>query len=424
MSDERVYAFYSGSIFANFEFNNNKQTDSWDEIAAATGAATWNDDGYVSMVTPAVNDRIVRQTKEYYTAKSYKYNIALFTAVLNIEVANTDNAPGEFGSTSRIGVFDDKDDKTESTDLGYFFEYTITDGATETATNPLRHPLKVGIRYNSTANQLGDTIISQNSFNINDLNRNTHISIPEWSKIYTYEIKYNAIGYVEWAIYLDGERILLHKEQDISSILNTLPKFNMPLRFELDNTDNTDTGTPATTYQMRQFHASIIYENSDNWESNIQPIYNLAPLTTNEMLYTIDTFTYEPIFSVRLKSTYIRDPIRLYEVMYLVQKRGPFVFAIIRNGTPTTASWTNPGSKFKLEYDISSNAIASTADCIYEEYVDADIYSVNHQPSKLQSYFPPIASTISGVADIFTIVARKMSQIKVTCNWQFKWIQN
>ena len=433
MSDDRVYGTQPGSICANFEFNNNKQTDSWDELAAFTATGTWNDDGYVAMATPAIDDRIVRQSKEYYMAKSYKYNTALFTAILNVETANTDNVAGEFGSTSRVGVFDDLSDKPETTDLGFFFEYTITDGATVTATNPLQHPLKVGVRYNSTANTLGDTLVSQDSFNVNDLNRNTHISISEWSKIYTFEIKYNAIGHVEWAIYLDGERILLHKEQDISNIIHVLPKFNMPLRFELDNTTangNTDTAVaPPVTYEMRQFHTSMICENGttnpcNGWNAPPIMVYHLAPLTTSELIYTIDTFSYEPIFSIRLKADYIRDPIRLYEVMYLVHKRGPFIFAIIRNGTPATASWQDPGSAYKLEYDVSSSSIGSTADCIHEEYVDANGGGVDHKQSKFELCLPPITSSIDGTPDEFTIVARKMSVLKVTSHWQFRWTQD
>jgi len=440
MADNRVCGPHQDIVCANYEFNNSLQLDTWSEIVTAAGTttaiatATANDDGYVAMDVPVNGDRIVRQSKEYFSSKSYKYNTALFTAVLNI---NTTAAAAGTSVISRIGVFDDLNDKTESTDLGFFFEYSVDDQANvpynDTDGNPtgLTYPLKIGIRYNSTANALGDILTTQQSFNVNDLNRHTHIQINDWSQLYTFEIKYNAIGHVEWAIYLDGERILLHKEQDITGQLHTLPQFILPLRFEISNanTDAVDDGitlTP-TTDEMRKFAASMLCEMGSitpstpgvNVPSN--NVKNLKALSS--LLYTIDSTSYEPVFSIRLNAAFVRNPIRLFEVLYLVHKKGPFVYAIIRNGAPTTPAWV-VGQTSRLDYDVSSDAITTTTDCIFEQYVDADCHGgVQYQPSRINVSPPPIASDILGTPDVYTIVVRKMSHLKATAHFGFRYVE-
>lgn len=441
-------------IYANFEFNNDKLLDTWDEIITAAGAtdvaaATANDDGYVELTTPVSGDRIVRQSKEYYSTRSYKYNTALFTAVLN---TNTTASASGTSVVSRVGIFDDLNDKAESTDAGFFFEYRVDDQSnvpyndSDGNSTDLTYPLYAGIRYNSTNNAVGDTVISQQNFNVNDLNRHAHTSIGDWSKLYTFEITYNAIGFAEWAIYLDGERIVLHKEQDISRIIHVLPQFTLPLRFEIENnnTDAVDSSSPSTD-EMRQFNASIVCEYGTNSTPTISSpgvstnsIRNLKPI--NSLLFTIDSTSYLPVFSVKLNASYVRNPIRIYEVLYLMQKAGPFMFAIIR----TSASFgsyssnlqnggsnlTDPGdwvvgNTNRLDYNITADSITDITDCLYEKYVDEN-YNMGNQyaNSTISILPPPIASSIGGVPDIFTLVVKKLSSTKVSANFDLRWVEN
>ena len=440
-------------VCANFEFNNKKMVDSWDEIVTAAGAtdvasSTVNDDGYVAMDVPVNGDRIIRQSKQYFPTRTYKYNVALFTAVLNI---NTTASAAGTAVTSRIGIFDDKDDKTEDTDIGFFFEYRVDDQSSKpyndadgNATD-LEYPLYAGIRYNSTANVLGDTLISQINFNVNDLKRHSHKQINDWSKIYTFEIKYNAIGHVEWSIYLDGERILLHKQQDLTSVLSTLPYFYMPLRFEIEN-NNTDAvdGVTPTTDEMRQFHTSIMCEKGSNAPCVVgvnvgaNTVRFFKPLST--LLYTINSYTYFPVFSVKLNASYVRMPIRLYEVLYLVQNKGPFMYAIIRTssnlGTYSSnlknggVNLTDPGdwvvgTTNRLDFNLTADTITDISDCVYEQYVDADCHGgIQYNNSQVNCSPPAMASNIFGTPDIYTIVVKKMSHLKVTSYFGFRWVND
>jgi hypothetical protein len=422
---------HSTEIYANYEFNDDLRLDAWSEIVTTTSAtnpstSTVNDDGYVSMKTPINTNRIVRQSKEYFTAKSYKINTALFTAVLNI---NTVPTTALMSVVSRIGVFDDAADKTGTTDLGFFFEYEINSRAglpyNDLNGNPtsLIYPLKVGIRYNSTANALGDTIISQQSFNINDLNRHSHIQIDEWSKLYTFEIKYNAIGYVEWSIYLDGERIPLHKENNITRIINVLPHMNLPMRFEISNKNTGAVDATPSLDEMRQFSTSMVSDTgfsiaagSSGIAVPVSNVRHLSPVTS--LLYTINSTTYIPIFSIRLNAAFIYEPVKLFEVIYLIHKQAPCMYAIVRNGGPTTPTWV-AGTTSRLDYDISSTTMTDTADIVYEDYIDPG----NSMHSRINTELPAIASDIGGTPDIYTIVVRKMGTEMATANFSFRWVE-
>ena len=398
-------------LFEDYPFESNKMPASWDEIIDGTATSTWIIDGYVEMKVPVQNDRVVRQTKQYFLTKTGKFKKCLFTMVLNLINDN--------GYTSRVGSFDNHDDKVvDSGGSGVFFEYTD-------------NVLYLVIRYGTVDNGT-DIKIAQTNFNVNDLMRDPHLNILEWTKIYTFEVLFSDTGRVEWAIYLDGERILLHKIQDISRILNILPRFTLPLRVEITKNDN-DGG--ATIGEMRQFNASICYQcecggggggdNGNKFCTNkIKHLSTLTCIATN-----ILSTTYRPIFSVRLKAAYVRMPIFYYEVLYLVQKKGPFMFAIVKNPTFTNLQpvWVDPGSECHLEYDITADEVdTNNLNIVYEEFVNSSCCSgTSTQDSLISDHFcfPVINSDIAGNSDILTIVAKKKSPSNVVVNWNFRWIQ-
>lgn len=387
-------------LISDFHFDRDKIPLYWDELIIGNGITNWNNNGYIEMKVPNENDRVVRQTKEYYRSRGDKIIKVLFTAILNI---NTNS----IGTTSMIGIYDDHNDKIDSGNAGFFFEYTLTDG-----TGNIHHPLKVGIRYG--LNNIGiDSIIDQYSFNINSLNQKSGLSILDWSKLYTFEIKYNAIGYVEWSIYLDGEKLLLHRENNISKIINTLPTFNIPIRFEIYNQES---GSVNSSNEMRQFNTSLYIE------ENILTSYQLKHFSElTKKKYTIDSFNYLPIFSFKLKDIYRRETIRIYEFLYILHKKAPFTYSIYRNINLLTDKqpyWLDYDTTSYLEYDINANIGTNLVECLYEEFVDD-----NYIKSKIQFPTIPLTSDIQGNTDIFTILIRKQSEKKITLNVGLRWIQ-
>jgi hypothetical protein len=238
---------------------------------------------------------------------------------------------------------------------------------------------------------------------------------------------------IEWAIYLDGERILLHKEQDISHILNTLPRYTLPLRLEIKKNIN-DSG--VSIGEMRQFNTGIYYEtgyiNTGSLSTTL--IDNKCQLkhlsTINQLTFNINTTTYKPTFSVQLKTAYIRNPIISYEVLFMTQKESPFIYAIVRNAifTNIQPSWVNPGNNYRLEYDITADLVdINNLDIIYEEYVNIN-GGTQIQNSKFNnSYticFPAITSNIQGNADVFTILVKKLTPLNGIVSFNLRWIEN
>ena len=399
-------------LIADYGFELNKMSISWDELLNETGTSIWKKDGYIEMKVPIQNDRVVRQTKQYFKNNTGKYIKCLFTVVLNTIDDN--------GYTSRIGSFDDHNDKTilpgDIGGSGFFFEYTD-------------NILYIGIRYGTDDNGT-DIILNQTNFNINNLMRLSHRSITEWTKIHTYEILYNNIGTIEWSVYLDGEKILLHKEQDITKTLHTLPRYNLPLRVEIIKNNN-DNG--MTIGEMRQFNTSIMFENGFIDPPTIIP-NDLPPCETKHLsnisckTFNITTNFFKPIFSIKLKDIYIRNIIKNYELLYLVKKKSAFMYIIVKNPTFTGNSpvWTDTGTEYKLEYDITADTVdLNNLDIIFEQYVDSNCCSgtMTQDTNLKYSCISPIISDIQGNADIITILVRKMSPSNVVLNFNFRWIE-
>ncbi len=395
-------------IYADFQYLIDKQTEFWDEFITGSGTSTWNNNGYIEMEVDTNNEKVVRQTKEYFTIKTGKTRKCLFTAVLN-NITNT-------GFTSRVGIFDDHNDKTSGIGgSGFFFE--LKDNV-----------LYVVIRYGLTDNGT-DTKISQSNFNVNKLKQATHLRINNWDNIYTFEILHNNIGMVEWAIYIDGERIPLHREQDLSRVINTLPRYSLPLRFEIEKTSSS-----ATVGKMCQFNASICHESGsgynipDNGDSNDNSCKGIAKHLSKIscILHTINSRIYKPLFSFRLKSTELENPIKFYELMFLIHQQGSFIYCIVKNPTFTgdNPNWLDAGSDCRLEYDIYANQVdTSNLDIIFEEYVYAHCRGgIFHENSGLNFCLPEISNT-DGTADIYTVIVKKLGCSCITANFNLRWLE-
>ena len=94
-----------------------------DELTSGTGTSTWRSaNAYIEMkVTSSGVGKVARQSLEYIPYQPGKSRLMLFTGVL-------DTSGGTSNCTSRIGCFDDTDDKSSvsATGNGLFFELTST----------------------------------------------------------------------------------------------------------------------------------------------------------------------------------------------------------------------------------------------------------------------------------------------------------
>jgi len=389
------------NLVADYNFLENKMLDNWDELLIGEGGSYWNYESFVEMTVPNQYDKVIRQTKLYFPQKTNQYKKCLFTVILNSSNIG--------GFISRIGNFDDHNNKTVSNNdfggSGVFFEYK-------------NNELYIGIRY-GIENNGTDILINQNDFNSMILQNDDSLVI-NGTKIHTFEISFNTIGEIEWSIYNEGERVVLHKIRDITYILNTLPSYNLPLRLEIEKLDDTeDVGI------MKQYNTNIYYEYDFTIETldkyyikNLDIISNIA--------FNINSSEYVPLFSIRLKDTNIRNHILLYELAFLISQSGLFSYAIIINPTfnNNQPSWVDAGESYKIEYDITAKSVdTNNLNIINEQYINASSsYLYNQDTNLTLNKFLPIASDINGNSDIITIVARKVGPKFVTSYFNFKWV--
>lgn len=393
------------------------------EIIEGTNAtSTYNSNRYISMRVFDIGDRIVRQTFDYYSSNSYKIKRCMFKVVLN----TLSNATGY---RSRVGIFDDHNDKIVIPEPG--------DGVVNTGGSGLffqleNNTISVGIRYGISSNGT-DTIIPQNEWNVNKLNSESHFNFRRWDKVQTFEIAYNTIGMIEWCIYIDGVRVLLHRYSKVNNDLHIIHRFDLPIRYEIEKINNV-TGSA----EMRQFEESISIEsdpgstvinNNTTNNSSGGSSYNgfLKQLSDfSNKIYTINTSSeYIPLFSVRLKTSYNRNPIINYELdgVSTADDTTCFQVAFVKNPTfiDKTPNWVN--TEYTIQYDNTANRISQENLTIVKEF-----YVLPRQKfpySNLNGRPISISSDIAGTPDIFTIVARKIDATggKVTSYFNFRWLE-
>ena len=78
------YGTIQCDLFQDYNFEFDKMEISWDELIDGTATSTWINDGYVEMKALVQNDRVARQTKQYFITKTGKFKRCLFTMVLNL----------------------------------------------------------------------------------------------------------------------------------------------------------------------------------------------------------------------------------------------------------------------------------------------------------------------------------------------------
>ena len=137
------------NILFSYMYNVNKNSNYEDEILDGTSTSTIEDNLYVSMKVLSNNDRVVRQTDQYFLNHTGKVKRGLFTCILNT-LSDSSNF------SSYVGFFDDHNDKSvDNGGAGYFFglvggtlNIIIRNGDNDNGTDTLfRNHLLILIQY-------------------------------------------------------------------------------------------------------------------------------------------------------------------------------------------------------------------------------------------------------------------------------------
>jgi hypothetical protein len=400
---------------------NNYKSDKMDqvvgEIVTGNATSTYNPNRYVSMHVFDIGDRVVRQTLDYFSSNSYKIKKCIFKVCMNTLKDST-------GYRSRVGVFDDHDDKISLPDPGT--------GVTNSGGAGLFFQLEnnifsIGIRY-GVSNNGNDIIINQDEWNVNKLNKDSHLQFRRWDKVQSFEISYNTIGLIEWSIFIDGIRVVLHRYSKVNHDLHIIHRFDLPIRYEIEKISNV-----SNSAEMRQFEESIgieqdgsivnITNNSTTTGATLGFCKQLSAFSNK--VYTINTSgDYIPLFSVRLKAEFNRNPISDYEIDGVsTDNCPPFQIALIKNPTFIGAQPNWMDTTHTIQYDNTTTTIDQTnIDIIKEFYV---LPNLPFPRSGLNGRSISISSNIGGTPDIFTVVARKINATgRVTSYFNFRWLED
>ena len=403
---------------------NNYKIDKMDlvvgEIVSGNATSLYNPNRYISMHVFNIGDRVVRQTFDYYTSNTHKFKKCLFKVCMNT-LKDTN------GYRSRVGIFDDHNDKTIFPDTsGEGSNIVPNKGGAGLFFQLENNIFSIGLRY-GVNNNGKDIIIKQDEFNVNKLQKESHNHFRRWDTVQDFEITYNTVGYIEWCVYIDGSRVVLHRYSKVNHHLRRIHRYDLPMRYEIEKIENVNGSA-----EMRQFEESISLENGCIGTASGEVTSISCPGICRQIsafsnkVYTIKvTDTYLPIFSVRLKSSFIRNPILCYQVDGMASSDCPayFQIAIIKNPTFNGVQPIWIDTDYTIQYSDNSDTIDMTSLIITSEN-----YITTNQPfPSINTLGRPISisSDIAGNSDIFTIVARKLDAKHIIKSFfSFKWVED
>jgi hypothetical protein len=375
-----------------------KNPNQIEELIVGTGTSTYKADSYIEMRVYNQNDKVIRQSKEYYIYQSGKAKTCLFTGVLNNLVDTT-------GFTSRIGCFDDHNNKTvDSGGNGVFFE--LTD-----------NKFYVVLRHGST-NQT-DIRISQDQFSHDKLDGNgpSKIKLNRFNHTMIFQIDFQWLGsgIIRYFIYFQGKPILLHI---IPNTYNTIPYMkcgDLPIRYEIIKNNNN-----AHIGEMRHICSSVQIESG----------YNLLGFPKVESILAqtnidITSNILIPIFSIKLKNTCVRSFIKAFRFNIInkgIAGRPIYVSVLLNPTFSSTPTWINKTNSI-IQYSISQPSIMnlSSVEHIYDDYIQGQTNRTSYNDS-LTELYTPLSSSIAGISDIFSVCVAVYNG-NVTINASFNWIE-
>lgn len=402
-SDITKDAFYRSKVslaatIADIKHIYDKNPNQINEKIIGTGVSNYRSESYIEMKVFNQNDSVIRQTKEYYIYQSGKSKSCIFTGVLNM-LLNTS------GFVSRIGCFDNHLDKTvDSGGNGVFFE--LSDNI-----------LYVVLRY-GTINQT-DIKIPQSQFSHDKLDGKgpSKFKLDRFNHTMIFQIDFQWLGsgIVRYFIHINGIPILLHVMENRFNTIPYMKSGDLPIRYEI-----TKTGNNANVGEMRQICSAIQIESG----YNLLGFQKFEQILAQTAINVNDT-TLLPIFSIRLKSNCNRSFIKNFRFNIInTGSAGNSIYVVILlNPTFSSAlTWTDKPNSI-IQYSTSNSSITNlaTVEYIYTDYIQGQTNRTSYNDA-LTELHTPLASSISGISDIFTVCVAKVSG-NATMRAAFNWIE-
>lgn len=349
--------------------DNNFLTDKsplrWDEKISGSGGSVSFTPGYLTLSATPAGGRVVNQRRLYTAYQPGKSLLILCTGTLIIDTLNIGD------TTSRIGYFDDENDKTSEIGTvygcGYFFEYELS-GGTSTLYVVERTP------YNPTTGVIGpqvDTKITQTNWNIDPMDGTGPSGItldPTKRQIFLIEMEWLGVGSVNMGIVVDRQIFYVHRF-DHANLVNAypyIPRATLPIRYEI-----TQDGGGVGDAQMTQVCSTVISEGG-----YLPTGLNFAYGNTNSIPINAGPSVDTVVLAMRLKSNKTRVIIRILDFSLVETSNATCLYKLWRivplnqvaldnpigNGAAIIDSTTPPGNPLSSWTDYQTESAIQFGD--------------------------------------------------------------
>jgi len=293
-------------------------------------------------VVKAANDFIRRETSNVISYIPGKEQFVTMACRFDIPVADI---------TRRIGIYNDEN--------GAFFE---DDGTGDYFLVIKKNGVET-VRVGRNAGEWnGDALTGDG--------RSQIIANPITQQLLGIEYEWYGSGQVKFGYVIDGEFHVIHTVNNANYTVGTWTKTPfLPLRQELI-ASGTYTG-PSQYFYLSS--SSVIAEGGIEDIGSIHNAENGLDFVSSSPLVEIDTTTnnlinaktFYPLISLRLKPIALAAAVRIMELQVSSVDNTNLYFMMIRNGTLTGATFTDPGETYSaVEIDTAATDVSFTKDNI------------------------------------------------------------
>ena len=285
------------TLFDFHHVNNYQENSSFSEIIYNGSTFTYSNDSYVQLsVTSTIGSKVVSQTKQYVPYQPGKSKLVFMTGIL-------ETSGGTTGIRSRIGTFDDENDKNtslyDSGGNGLFFELDGND-------------LYVVERRSSNGTGQTDYRVKQSEWNIDtfgagSLNPSKKI-INDFSKclLFVFDMEWLGVGFSRFGFVLDGKIHYCHIFKHKKLIKPYIRYAKLPLRYEIENVSSSSEG------KLRKICGTVLSEGGYNIRGRV------FSDGTNANSITVPSSKYIPVISLKLKNEFNRNTLYLKKIDFLI----------------------------------------------------------------------------------------------------------
>lgn len=369
----------TGGVFSQFDSLlvnelNTGPTGQWDTKVSGAGSSVTFSGSYVSLTCgTGATDFAKLQTKRYFIYEPGKSLVIKMTGSF---------APAQANQVQEIGYGDDTD--------GIFLRYS-TAGLQYVRKSSAGDPLLDGN---------DEEVIDAANFSEDPLDGSgpSGITFDEDSTfLLTIDLQYLGVGRVRLGLTVenDEEPFIIYFHQSAYSNISGfrvpyLSNPNLPVHYHIYNT-----GTTSSSADLRAICTTV------GNEGGTQPFSRLrakdTELTSRQI---VGGGPYEPIFSIRLNSSFNRRAVKLLK--WYAQSESDndqLSVKLIKNATLTGANWQTLSDSY-VDYDTSATSYSNGIE------IDSDVTAETNQVSSTRfSTDEFLSSTIDGVSDTYTIIA-------------------